>query len=197
MENTSTQLPIQGQTPSSWARHVLNNFEVFLLDHASCERKAAALAMSFVAKYSDRRFLIEPMISLAREELEHFAQVYRLLTKRGVAHLPPDEPDLYVNSMLKQLRHGREEHFLDRLVCSGLIEARGWERFSVLAEHMEEGALKTFYMDLAKREKGHYRVFINIAEKYFTEQEVDEAIQRISNYEYEAMLQAPLTGRLH
>jgi tRNA-(ms[2]io[6]A)-hydroxylase len=168
-----------------------------LIDHASCERKAAALAMSFVAKYADRRFLIEPMISLAREELDHFAQVYRLLTKRGIAHLPPDEPDHYVNSMLKRLRHGREEHFLDRLVVSGMIEARGWERFSVLAEHISDPVLKCFYSDLAKREKGHYKIFLNIAEKYFSEAQVEEAVSRIAAYESEAMVQAPLSGRLH
>lgn len=194
MEHT---LPIQGTTPTAWALNVLANFDAFLLDHASCERKAAALAMSFVAKYSDKKFLIEPMISLAREELEHFAQVYRLLTKRGIAHLPPDEPDPYVNAMLKHVRHGKEEHFLDRLVVSGMIEARGWERFSVLANHIEDPVLKTFYTDLAKREKGHYRIFLNIAEKYFTSEEVEAAVSRFSKYECEAMLQAPLTGRLH
>jgi tRNA-(ms[2]io[6]A)-hydroxylase len=192
-----SNLPLRGTTPSAWAQHIIEHFDLFLLDHASCERKAAALAMSFVAKYSDRRFLIEPMVSLAREELDHFAQVYRLLTKRGIIHLPPDERDDYVRSMLKRIRHGREENFLDRLVVSGMIEARGWERFSVLAEHLEEESLKTFYSDLAKREKGHYRIFLNIAEKYFTQEEVSEAVSRIADYECEAMLQAPLTSRLH
>ena len=192
-----TNLPLRGTTPTHWAQHVLKHFDLFLLDHASCERKAAALAMSFIAKYADRKYLIEPMVSLAREELEHFAQVYRLLNKRGIVHLPPDERDHYVNAILKRLRHGREEHFLDRLVMSGFIEARGWERFSLLAEHIEDADLKKFYNDLAKREKGHYRIFIQIAEKYFTKEDVDEAISRIADYEYEAMLQAPLTARVH
>jgi len=194
MENN---LPIKGTSSSAWAQHVLKHFDEFLLDHASCERKAAALAMSFIAKYADRKYLIEPMVSLAREELEHFAQVYRLLSKRGIIHLPPDERDEYVNAILKRLRHGRDEHFLDRLISSGMIEARGYERFAVLAEHIEDPVLKTFYSDLAKREKGHYRIFLNIAEKYFTEDQVSEAVERIAQYEYEAMIQAPLTSRLH
>ncbi len=192
-----SQLPIHGQSSAAWAQNVLKNFELFLLDHASCERKAAALAMSFISKYSDRKFLIEPMVSLAREELEHFAQVYRLLTKRGIIHLPPDEPDSYVNFMLKRIRHGREEHFLDRLIVSAMIEARGYERFQVLAQYLEEPDLKTFYIDLAKREKGHYKIFVNIALKYFSDSDVQEAIVRIANDEHEAMLQSPLSGRLH
>ncbi len=191
------KLPILGSTSKEWALHVIAHFDLFLIDHASCERKAAALAMSLIAKYPDRKFLIEPMVSLAREELEHFAQVYRLLTKRGISHLPPDERDPYVHSILQRLRTGREEHFLDRLVTSGMIEARGWERFSVLAENLEDDTLKTFYMDLAKRERGHYRIFINIAEKYFSKEDVEEAITRIAEYEYEAMTQAPLKARVH
>ena len=190
-------LPLQGTTPLAWVSHILSNFDLFLLDHASCERKAAALAMSFISKYSDRKFLIEPMVSLAREELEHFAQVYRILQKRGIVHQAVDERDAYVNAMLQKLRHGREERFLDRLIVSGLIEARGWERFALLAQHLEDQELRTFYTELARRERGHYKIFINVAQKYFTQFDVDEAIRRISEYEGEAMQSAPLTARLH
>lgn len=190
-------LPLTERSPVVWAKHIVEHFDLFLLDHASCERKAAALAMSFVAKFSDRIYLIEPMVSLAREELEHFAQVYRLLRKRGITHLVPDEKDPYVHYILKRLREGREERFLDRLVCSGIIEARGWERFSLLGEHLTDPELKTFYTDLAKREKAHYKIFLNIAEKYFSLEEVEEAVSRISSIETEAMRQSPITARLH
>lgn len=194
---TEISLPLIGKTPKEWTQKILANFDMFLLDHASCERKAAALAMSFIAKFPDRKCLIEPMVSLAREELEHFAQVYRLLVKRNIAHNHPDEKDDYVNAILQRLRHGREERFLDRLLTSGLIEARGYERFAILAQALEEPELKTFYHDLSRRELGHFRIFFNIAEIYFSKEEVAEATARIAQYEYEAMMGTPLSSRLH
>ncbi len=190
-------LALKGVTPSLWTEKILANFDSFLLDHASCERKAAALAMSFVSKYPDRRALIEPMVSLAREELEHFAQVYRLLVKRKVVHFPPYEKDDYVNSILAKLRSGREERFLDRLIMSGLIEARGYERFALLAQALEDIELRTFYQELSRRELGHYRIFFKIAEIYFSKADVNEAVNRIAEYEREAMSQTPLSSRLH
>ncbi len=195
---TEISLPLIGTTPKEWTQKILANFDMFLLDHASCERKAAALAMSFISKYADRKCLIEPMVSLAREELEHFAQVYRLLVKRGIAHDRPDEKDDYVNGILQKLRHGRDERFLDRLLMSGLVEARGYERFAILSHALhDEPELKTFYHDLARKELGHYRIFFNIAEIYFSKEEVAEATARIAQYEYESMMQTPLTSRLH
>ena len=41
-------------TDPAWADFVLERFDAFLPDHANCERKASALAMSLVVKYPDR-----------------------------------------------------------------------------------------------------------------------------------------------
>ena len=153
--------------------------------------------MSFVAKYPDRHFLIEPMVSLAREEMEHFMQVYRLIRKRNEPYLASDSRDPYVGAMMDQLRHGRDERFLDRLVLSALIEARGGERFSLLAQQLCKPEDKSFYTDLALRERGHYKIFINIAAKYFGASELESAVERLSELESEVMLAMPLTHRLH
>ena len=190
-------LPLVEKTPERWVDAVKANFAGFLQDHASCERKAAALCMSFVAKYPDRICLIEPLVSLAREELTHFREVFQLMQRQGVELGHADEKDSYVNEMLKQLRHGREERFLDRLILSGMIEARGYERFALLAEHLEEGELQQFYRGLAKSELGHHSIFIKLAKKYFSEEEVEEAVTRIAALESAAMQRAPLTHRLH
>lgn len=190
-------LPLVASTPESWVAMILKNFDEFLLDHAACERKAAALAMSFIAKYPDRVFLIEPMVSLAREELEHFVEVYRVIQKRKLTFRAQDEKDVYVNIILGQLRHGRNERFLDRLVMSGLIEARGWERFHLLSQNLDDSDLSRFYHRLSQRELGHYKIFLNVASKYFDDSEVEEALERLSAVEHEAMLSTPLTARLH
>lgn len=190
-------LPLLGKTSSQWVQTVLGDFETFLRDHAACERKAAALAMSFIAKYSDRAALVEPMVCLAREELEHFHQVYRIMHRRKISLAVADEKDPYINDIIGQLRHGREQRFLDRLIMSGIVEARGYERFGLLSEALEDLELKKFYRDLADREAGHYKIFENIAQFYFSEAEVEEAISRIAKIECQAMENAPLRPVLH
>ena len=127
------------------------------MDHAACERKASALAMSFVVRYADRPALVEPMICLAKEELAHFHEVYRILHKRGIS-LGADEKDPYVKTLMKSIRNGRDEHFLDRLLVSGVIEARGCERFYLMGEALEEPEMAQFYKRLAREEAGHYTI---------------------------------------
>ena len=75
------------KTPKTWVPAVLEDFDLFLLDHAACERKAAALAMSFVVKYPDRQKLILPMVSLAREELCIFTRCINFLRKEILNYL--------------------------------------------------------------------------------------------------------------
>ena len=116
------KLPLRQESPKGWLEASLSDFDAFLIDHAACERKASALAMSFVVKYADRPALVEPMICLAKEELAHFHEVYRLIHKRGKS-LGADEKDPYVQKLMKSIRNGREDHFLDRLLVSGVIEA--------------------------------------------------------------------------
>ena len=47
-------LDIKKSSSPEWIATVMSNFDEFLKDHADCERKASAMAMSFVAKYPDR-----------------------------------------------------------------------------------------------------------------------------------------------
>ena len=51
------------QTPPEWVKVVLDNFDTFLQDHADAERKASAMAMSFVAKCPDKKEIIETLDS--------------------------------------------------------------------------------------------------------------------------------------
>src|SRR5207249_8515443 len=71
-------------TRPEWVTTVVSNFPAFLQDHADCERKASAMAMSFVAKYPDRVEIIPELIETGVEELEHFQQVYARMEKRGI-----------------------------------------------------------------------------------------------------------------
>lgn len=188
--------PLSAPTPPGWAAVALADFDAFLKDHASCERKATASAMAFVSRYSEKREITEPMAALAREELEHFLQVYRLILKRG-ATLGPDDKDPYVNDLLKVMRMTPRERLLDRLLCSCLIEARSAERLQLVAEAMADAELKGFYARLARAEAGHYVVFHRIALALYPTPEVAEALARVSAHEAKVMASTPWRSAVH
>lgn len=183
-------------TPPEWADYALQNFDAFVVDHAACERKASAVGMSFVVRYPDRTELVEPMIQFAREELEHFHQVYRIMEARGL-RLGPDEPDEYVNHLMKAVRTGRDERFLDRLLVSAVIEARGAERIELVAERLEDEELKRFYHRLARAEGHHRNFFIRIAEMYFPVDVIRPRLEELLELEKTAILSVPYRHALH
>lgn len=168
-------MELRSRTPEAWIDCVLKNFDVFLIDHASCERKASAVGMSFVVRYPDRPELLEPMILFAKEELDHFYQVYRLMARRGLTLLR-DEADPYVNSLMQSVRFGREERFLDRLLVSGVIEARGTEKLTLLSQALSDPDLKAFYLKLAKAEHHHQELFEDLALKFFPKEVVNDRL---------------------
>ena len=77
-------IDLRSATPPAWLDAVLSGFDHFLLDHAAAERKASAVALSLISHYPDREALVAVMMDIAREELEHFYQVYKRLRARGL-----------------------------------------------------------------------------------------------------------------
>ena len=189
-------LPLVTPTSTAWVELVLANFDEFLLDHAACERKASATGMSFVVRYPDRTALLEPMIAFAREELEHFHQVYRLIEARGLT-LRPDSKDPYVEPMIRWVRGGRDERLLDRLVMGGVVEARGCERFGLVAEALPAGELKDFYAELTRSEARHVGLFHRLARSCFTSEQVDARVAELLEFEADLIAKLPLRPALH
>ena len=169
-------------TDPAWVKVILDNFDAFLIDHASCERKAMAYAMSVVVKYPDRTEIIPDLLEVAQDELDHFRDVLNLMNERGL-QMTPDEPDPYVNQLIRVCRHGREERLLDRLLVASVIETRGAERFRIIAEALEDQGLKAFYRDLWATEARHGDVFKKMALNYFDEDEIESRNQEIIDAE--------------
>lgn len=159
-------LELHTSTSDDWVEAVLGDFDAFLLDHAACEKKASAMALTFVARYPDREAIIDPMIQLAREELTHFHRVYKLMEARGLK-FGPDAKDPYLNALLPRIQGGRDAEFMDRLLMAGVVEARGCERFARLAEALEDPELHEFYDEIARSESRHALLFVELAEVYF------------------------------
>lgn len=187
---------LKSQTPPEWAAAALSNFDAFLVDHACCERKASAVGMSFIVRYPDRLQILEPMIQFAREELEHFHQVYKLILRRGLSLLT-DEEDPYVNILMKEVRHGREERFLDRLLVSSVIEARGFERIHLVADYLEDPDLKAFYRRLARAEGQHKDFFVEMARFYFSAEVIARRLDAFLEIEKDAIASVPFRSALH
>lgn len=193
------QYRIDLSVPSSqaWVDTVMNDFDAFLIDHANCERKASAMAMSFVAKYPDRLEIIPELIDTGIEELEHFKDVYQIMRERNI-QLPPEMgQDFYVKDLLTFCRSGREERFMDRLLLASLVETRGAERFRLVYEALEPGPLKDFYHRLWASEARHGEIFVKMTLNYFEEAPVYTRLQEMTEYEGGVIQNLPLKPALH
>jgi tRNA-(ms[2]io[6]A)-hydroxylase len=189
-------LELRAETPRAWTDVALGDFDAFLVDHAACERKASATGMWFVARYPDRQRILDPLIAFAREELMHFHQVYQLLERRGL-RLGADTKNPYVRQLRALARNDSEEHFLDRLLITGVVEARGCERFRLVAEALDDSELRAFYEDITRSEARHHSLFVRLAREYFDDDRVRRRVGEILDREAEIMLSLPLRPAVH
>ncbi|WKN43999.1 tRNA-(ms[2]io[6]A)-hydroxylase [Tunicatimonas pelagia] len=182
----------------AWLETVINDFDHFLQDHADCERKASAMAMSFVAKYPERHEIIPELIETGIEELEHFQQVYQLMQQRGVSLAAEMAPDLYIKQLMA-LGHGGtpQTRFRDRLLLASLIECRGCERFKMVSEAAEDSEVQRFYKLLWASEAKHSHIFIHMALRYFDEDEVLDRLDQLVEAEGNIVRSLPLKAALH
>ncbi len=185
------------ESSTEWVETVMKDFDSFLQDHANCERKASAMAMSFVAKYPDRLEIIPELIDTAVEELEHFRSVYELMEQRGVKLPAEMTQDMYVKQLIDHCRSGKTDRFLDRLLFASIIECRGAERFKMVAEHLDEPSLKGFYKALWTSEAKHGNIFVKMALNYFEEKEVYNRLHTLNEIEGQVLKSLPLKAALH
>ncbi len=133
------------QTPTSmaWVEFAIANWQTVLLDHSHCERKAAGVALNLMFRYPSSTRLIDQLTAIAQEELDHFAQVNRLLAQREIALAPLNAPP-YGATLGKAVRRQEPERMLDALLVAALIEARSHERLGLLAQHCPDRELAQF-----------------------------------------------------
>ncbi len=147
----------------AWLEVALSDDLALLADHAHCEKKAAASAFMLITRYPDEPGLVAPMVELAREELEHFGEVFAVLGARG-GRLGKDGGDPYVQALLAHVRSGKAHHALiDRLLVAALIEARSFERLRLLGERHPDPALAELFARFARSEARHGAIFVQLA----------------------------------
>lgn len=183
-------------TPQQWTDAVLDDMDSFLIDHAAAEKKASGMANSMVSHYPDKPDLVSAMIDLSIEEMMHFREVVNIMAERGLT-LQADAKDSYVNEFRKHIRKGSEFYFLDRLLLGSIIEARGCERFGLIATALPIGKLKDFYQAITDSEAKHDDLFETLARQYFNAADVDQRMDELLNIEADIVSRLPIRAALH
>jgi len=190
-------LDLASESKQEWIDAVMADFNSFLQDHADCERKASAMAMSFVAKYPDRKEIIPELIETGIEELEHFQMVYKIMEERGInlSHSIGEDP--YIKALLKLCHSGRNERFMDRLLIASLVESRGAERFKMVADAQTDPEMAKFYKMLWTSEAKHGHIYVKMALNYFDNDTVYKRLAWWVEKEAEILDQLKIRSALH
>lgn len=175
-------------TPAAWVQAALQQQDILLLDHRNCELKAAASAMSLIARYGQDADLSIALSKLAREELVHHEQVLRLLKRRGIA-LRPLTASRYAAGLRAVVRTHEPAKLVDLLIVGAFIEARSCERFAALVPHLDE-ELGAFYAGLLQSESRHYQGYLRFARRFGDAADVDRSIVRIRQQE-QSLIESP------
>ncbi len=181
-------------TPDAWLQEALRQQDILLIDHANCEKKAAATAMSLLYKFSEHTELLRKMSHLAREELLHFEQVVNLLAQRRIryVHLGASR---YAGGLRDQLRKDAKGQMIDTLIVGAFVEARSCERFARLVPLLDP-VLAKFYRSLLRSEARHFEDYLGLAALY-SKDDIAPHVQRIRDVEKELICSEDPVFRFH
>ena len=182
-------------TPKGWITAALSQQSLLLIDHANCEKKAAATAMSLLHRHTDQPELMNKMSRLAREELRHFEQVLSLMRKRDIDYIQVTA-SRYAGALHALVRKRDPERLVDTLLLGALIEARSCERFAAIAPHLD-AELSKFYCSLLKSESRHFLDYLTLAKSIASVDEVDERLGLLRDCEKELIESEDQELRFH
>ena len=175
-------------TDPRWVNIAEKNMEEILTDHAYCEQKASSSAISIIIHYPEKSELVEAMLELAKEEIEHFQMVHKHILERSLV-LGKPRRDEYVRQLQTFFPQGgdREDRLVHDLLISAMIEARSCERFKLLSENVEDKEIASFYAELMVSEANHYTLFLNFARQYGGREKADAKWNALLEFEAEVM----------
>ena len=162
------------RTPDSWLEKAVNELPTLLVDHANCEKKAAATALNLMYRHVDQTGMLLSLSKLAREELRHFEQVVAILKNRKLAYARLS-PSRYAGELRASVRTHEPARLMDILIVSAIVEARSCERFSRLVE-VPDKELSEFYGSLLTSEARHFKVYLQLAEQIAEGADMDDRV---------------------
>ena len=184
-------------TPDAWVAVALrpDHEPTLLIDHANCEKKAAATALALMHRYIDNPVLLNKMSRLAREELRHFEQVIKIMAARDISY-EPLSASRYAQGLHKGVRRQEPGRLIDTLIVGALIEARSCERFARLAPELDR-ELGEFYLSLLKSEARHYTDYLRLAESLAGGGHLADRLAYFRSLEAELVESADTVFRFH
>ncbi len=200
LENPTARVKwLAAPSSATWLDAAIERPDLVLIDHAHCERKAAGTALQLMFRYPSDEVLGAALSALAREELEHFEQVLRLLQARGIPLRPLPAP-AYGATLTAAVRRGAPERMLDAFLVAGLIEARSHERMALLAAHSPDSELQDLYGALLTSEARHFGLYWLLAEERFGRGPTVARLEELAAVEVQALtgdLANPEHVRMH
>ena len=184
-------------TPDAWvaAASQPDQEPTLLIDHANCEKKAAATALALMHRYTDNPVLLNKMSRLAREELRHFEQVIKIMAARDITYQPLSA-SRYAQGLHKGVRRQESGRLIDTLIVGALIEARSCERFARLAPELDK-ELGDFYFSLLKSEARHYSDYLRLAESLASDADLTDRLEYVRGLEAELVETEDTEFRFH
>ena len=184
-------------TPDAWVAAALQPDQepTLLIDHANCEKKAAATALALMHRYTDNPVLLNKMSRLAREEIRHFEQVIKIMAARDITYQPLSA-SRYAQGLHKGVRRQEPGRLIDTLIVGALIEARSCERFARLAPELDK-ELGDFYFSLLKSEARHYSDYLRLAESLLSDADLTDRLEYVKGLEAELVKSEDTEFRFH
>jgi tRNA 2-(methylsulfanyl)-N6-isopentenyladenosine37 hydroxylase len=193
-----TDFQLASRTPPSWAKAVARDLHALLSDHAHCELKAAASALTLLKRQSARPGLAQRVLPLIREEVEHAQRVLRELDARDWP-LRVDGPSPYMSGLLAAggAPRRRQDGYIDSLLVSAIIEQRSHERFERLLECEALAELAPLYRALAEAEARHGGLFVELACAVAPRESVASRHAALADAEATLIASLPCEPRIH
>jgi tRNA-(ms[2]io[6]A)-hydroxylase len=191
-----TMLNLQSESQARWLKQVDGDLPEILIDHAHCEKKAAACAMNLIMAYVEHPELVDELVQIVNEELEHFKQVLALLKKRDIQFVRQQAGGYgrQLNDLVRKLEPYRA---IDRFLIASLIEARSCERFALLRDHVKDRELADFYGSLFESEARHHTTYVRMARAFGNEEIIKERLEELSALESEIIFRGDPLPRMH
>ena len=189
-------LGLKSDTSDRWLQQVDEDLDLILIDHAHCEKKAAATAMKLIVAYVENEPLCREMTTIVNEELEHFHLVLDVLRTRNIPFRRM-KPSSYGGRLHDLVDKQEPQRAVDRLLVAGLIEARSCERFSRLRDHVKDIDLAKFYGSLYATEARHHSSYLRLAKHFSSESLVLERLEELAQAEAGIISQGDDYARMH
>jgi tRNA 2-(methylsulfanyl)-N6-isopentenyladenosine37 hydroxylase len=189
-------LSLQSASRERWLKQVSLHLPEILIDHAHCEKKAAACAMNLIMAYVDHPELVDELVQIVNEELDHFRQVLALLSQRNI----PFSRQLaggYGRQLNDLVRKFEPARAIDRFLIASLIEARSCERFALLRDHVADPQLAEFYGSLFESEARHHTTYVRMAKTFGSDDEIRQRLEELSALESEIIHRGDSLPRMH